>query len=845
MLRDYIWQRQYALRPDETYEQGLQRVANFIGSIDTPSTAPQFRALMQEGKFMPGGRILAGVGTAHGQLQNCFVLDGKPYAEGTTSWVMALALRLAKVTKVGGGCGLNLDPLAPKGSPSPEAGQLHLYIDPHHPNAEDFYNGALTDPQTGRRVLRGYKAARPTRTLHPQAHPVDDSIHDIFSWAFEAASLLSQGEDVHLNLSNLRPENSPILGSGGTSSGPASFALEVFDNMAHWVNLGGALSAGPVAALRYIFAPTLRVIRQGGTRRGAGMATLSIDHPDWQDFLTCKELSREQEEGDISTYNISFLVPASFMLEAAQSGTPQEQVLRRIAHHAHATGEPGLLFQDTINFHNALEKLYGPIKASNPCGEIPLYPDEPCNLGALNLAAFAGQEDHLAPSAKLATRFLDNVLSLTHAPITSIQKAIENRRRIGLGIMGLADYLILKGLRYDSSEGRQVARNLMGVMTLAALEESEALGKEQGIPSHVQQAGLQRRNIALMTVAPTGTTSMLLGVSSGIEPVYAASYQRRIGTEYKELLHPLLETLLNEERALSWARNTRTPLFDGDWKLPTLLEGIRHAHGSIQPLVKRGWLPPWLDVFLTAHDIAPEDHVAMQAAVQQAMDVNYAGNAISKTINLPSHATEEQVFNAYLQAWELDCKGITVYRDGSRGFQVLSTGEGDFDTWAAQFAPHPTSALRIREPVINAQVHKYDIGGRKLYITIGWNQQQEPVEVWVNLARPTPNEAVSTDIIGRLCSLSLKYGASVQDLQKHLQGHFDQSGGLASGLGFVNSIWDVVAAVLSEYTPHSTPAPVLALPSAPTDHACPHCSSPMAREEGCWKCYSCGHSKCG
>jgi ribonucleoside-diphosphate reductase alpha chain len=510
-------------------------------------------------------------------------------------------------------------------------------------------------------------------------------------------------------------------------------------------------------------------------------------------------------------------------------------------------------------------------KASNNTGgEIPLYPGEPCDLGHLNLPAFVrdGQVDYpaLETATKLAVRFLDDVLDVEKPPLPDISDAIQDKRRIGLGVMGLADLLIRLGLRYDSEEGRKLTQDVVTFITRTALDASEALAKERGIPTGVMRAGLTRRNIAVMTVAPTGTTSMLLGVSSGIEPVYAAVYKRRVGTEVKDVAHPLLLELLEQEQALEWLGNNNTPLArpDGGWNLDLLVQALNKTHGSVLPLVERGWLPPWFSCFLTAHDVSPLDHVRMQATVQGSFDSSIGGgNSISKTINLPHQASVEAVLEAYFAAWQLDCKGITVYRDGSRGYQVLSTGEGDFEAWADELEQRtellefedgtvvdsqslePASNLRLREEVIDAHVHKYEVGGRKVYITVGWNQAQEVVELWVHLSKPTPNEAVACDIIGRLASLAFKYGASVRDVQKHLEGHYDQSGGLAQSLGFVNSIWEVVASTLEAYKAPSVTVSAKPGPQPTASTAQCNCGGTLVREEGCWKCHSCGYSKCG
>jgi ribonucleoside-diphosphate reductase alpha chain len=921
-LKDHIWSRQYAIHPEESFEEGLRRVARHVAQAeahyggDPAEWAERFYRAMAEGRFVPGGRILAGSGTAHGNLLNCFVLDSAPYEGATTQGVLHLAKKLALITKVGGGTGLNLDPIPPKRPFTGKTGQLYLHISPAHPNFADVRDGRVTDRYTGEKVTRGYRAARFGRGPEGgRCLTVPDSIEGIWDTAHDAIAALLAGEDVTVDLTLLRPEGEPVQGSGGTSSGPASFAVEIFDNYARWAHLGGAEHAGPVATLRYVYAPTLRVIKQGGSRRGAGMATLSAWHADVFDFITAKDLERETAEGDISTFNISVLADELFMglvlgrwAEADEDRAKALERFKAIAEHAHATGEPGLLFVDTINLHNPLRRSDGPIVATNPCGEVTLYAGEPCDLGAINLAAFVRDRKvdfaGLAETAKLAVRFLDDVLDVEQSPLPEIHEAIRDKRRVGLGVMGLADMLIKLGLEYGSPEGRVAVQRVMATLVEAGLEASEELGKERGVPAGVRRAGLDRRNIALFTVAPTGTTSMLAGVTSGVEPLFAATYRRRIGTEVREVVHPLLLEMLEEERAREWLdRSPGSPLARSEggrwtWDLPRLLEALNKAHGSVQPLVKRGWLPPWFAVLQTAHDLDPEAHIRMQDAVQTAMDYylsftapglaegksvescpTHAGNSISKTINLPNQASVADVRRAYELAYTLGLKGCTVYRDGSRGFQVLSAGdaEADFEAWAEEveregallefddgtlvdldsrtvYAPHPQpptapTGVRVRESVIDSRTHKYAVGGRKVYVTVGWNRAGEVVEAFITLSKPTPNEAVAVDIVGRLVSLAFKYGASVDDVTKHLEGHFDQSGGLAEGLGFVNSLWDVVAAALRQYrSGPGLPGPEREAVGVPGTRRgdCPECGEgTLVRKGGCNKCERCGYEACG
>jgi len=706
-LEERIWGRQYAQAKGETFPQGAERVGN--GVAKTPEDAKAYTRMILDKTFVPGGRILAGAGSSHGNLLNCFVQDGNPHDDGTTQGVLHLAKKLALVTKVGGGNGLNLDRLPAKRPYTGKIGTAYVTIGDTHADHQGVQTGTYVDLQVGKQVTRGYRELKYVNTDLAQSISgqegtltlrVEDSVAGIWDAATEMVSALLEGREVVLDLTALRPEGSEVKGSGGTSSGPASFAVEIYDNFAKWAGLGGAEHAGPVATLRYVYAPTLRAIRHAGVRRGAGMATLSATHPDLLDFITAKDLEREQAEGDIGTFNISVLASDEFMRAATKAGTSEAKVLDAIAQHAWQTGEPGIIFNDAINLHNPLAEIDGPIMATNPCvtgdtkilttdgpkafrelaeagrdilvwavdpktrdmnvrvmrnprktrenspilkitfdsglelratpdhnlftlagekvqaqdlkpgdsvlayggepssryvpvpmgdgaypqaavnhkvisvepagaedvyngtvdefhtylipdelseglyaggivsancGEIPLYPAEPCDLGALNLAAFVHSDDQGKPyydalglqeTARLAVRFLDDVLDAEVAPLQEIHDAIQDKRRIGLGLMGLADMLIKLGLRYDSDEGRAMVQQVVGDIRDAALDESHKLGQERGVPAGVKRAGLERRNIAVFTVAPTGTTSMLAGVSGGVEPMFAATFVR-------------------------------------------------------------------------------------------------------------------------------------------------------------------------------------------------------------------------------------------------------------------------------------------------------------------------------
>lgn len=868
-----IAKRQYFQASDGDLLGMFRRVADWVAQPEASevraSTAERFYDLMVTKRFCPGGRVLAGAATQHGNVLNCFVQDGRPETEGTDAWVLHLATKLALVTKVGGGNGLNLDPIPPKRSYRGESGRLFVTISPSHADYDKVRSGTFMDLVHDTYVTRGYSTAEfveyhdvPSGVTVRQ---VGDSVESIWSHAGEIVTTMMRGEDLVIDLSGLRAEGVPVNGSGGTSSGPASFAVEVFDNFARWATLGGAEYAGPVATLRYIFAPTLRVIRQGGTRRGAGMATISITHPDVHDFITSKDLAREQAEGDISTFNISVLVTDDFMANARAQG--KGGVLYEIADHAWQTGEPGLIYVDRINQHNPMRASLGDIKSTNPCGEIPLFPGEPCDLGAINLDAYVSEQnvgmrgfDRAAFRADVHTtiRFLDNVLDVNKFALEDNREMSHYLRRLGLGIMGMADALIRMGYRYDSEEGRAAVQEMITELREAATAASKALAEERAPFPGIAESSLvsARRNVALLTVAPTGTTSMLMGVSSGVEPIFAPFIYRKIGASYAALIAPLFRELLERHApAAGYAKG-------GEWDWDKVVEAVQNNHGSVQGL---DFIPDDVKaVLVCAHDIAPSDHVKMQGVVQSAFDAGgeMVANSISKTINLPNEATVEDVFEAYALAFETGCKGITVYRDGSRQFQVLSTKvekkEESSASAPATPAPAATAAATAAapakarsferlpsEPLFDRPTRLTGFSDsvkltlpsgekRGFYVTVN-KQDGLPVEVFITSGKAGDEANADSEALGRVVSIALQYGVPAEALVKTLRGINGGMYGTYQGR-LVASRADLIA---------------VALETAGVENVlqrgvgCPDCAAPLRFEEGCMKCESCGYSKCG
>ncbi|MFQ6085692.1 MAG: vitamin B12-dependent ribonucleotide reductase [Candidatus Bathyarchaeia archaeon] len=470
---------------------------------------------------------------------------------------------------------------------------------------------------------------------------IEDSMESIFEAVKNMALIHQSGGGTGFSFSKLRPKGDVVRSTGGIASGPVSF-MSVFDR-------------------------ATEVIKQGGRRRGANMGILRVDHPDIYDFIMAKEKS-----GAFANFNLSVAVTEDFMRALRENDDydlinprtgktvkklPARRVFDLIVTMAWKSGDPGLIFLDTINKHNPTPKL-GRIEATNPCGELPLLPYESCNLGSINLSKMVNEGkidfDELERTVKVATHFLDNVIDVNRYPLPQIERMTKGNRKIGLGVMGFADMLVKLGLPYDSKQGLRTAERVMRFIQERGRETSTELAEERGVfpnwkDSVYFESETKVRNATVTTVAPTGTISTIADCSFGIEPIFALSYVRHvIDTELLEV-NPLFLEIAKK----------------GNFYSEDLMRKIG-VKGSIRGI--KGIPPDVQQVFRTAFDIDPEWHVRMQGAFQK-----YSDNAVSKTVNLPEYSTPQDVEKVYLLAYELGCKGITVFRYGSKE-QVLTIG---------------------------------------------------------------------------------------------------------------------------------------------------------------------------
>lgn len=618
----------------------------------------------------------------------------------------------------------------------------------------------------------------------------------------------NSGGGTGFSFSKLRPEGDFVRSTAGVASGPVSF-IRAFDI-------------------------TTNITKQGGTRRGANMGILKVDHPDILKFITAKE-----DPKALTNFNISVAVNKDFM-EAVKRGTDYDlinprtkevvgrlnakEVFDRIIDMAWRMGDPGMVFLDRINQDNPAPHL-GEIESTNPCGEVPLLPYESCNLGSINLSKTVAEKEgslvidweKFGRVVKTAVRFLDNVIDVNKYPLPQIEERTKAARKIGLGVMGFADMLMKLGIPYDSEQALKTAESVMKFIEEKSTAASVELAKERGkFPAfegsiYDQEGVPQVRNATRTTIAPTGTLSIIAGTSSGIEPPFALVYYRHV-LEGEKLLeaNPLFEEVARKEG------------FYSEQLMHTLAE-----RGRVRGLEA---VPEWVQrLFPTSHDISPEWHVKMQAAFQKHTD-----NAVSKTINMPNEATQENVAQAYMLAYEEGLKGITIYRDRSREAQVLTKAEPEKEE---KLIP------RERPGVTKGLTQRVTTGCGNLYITVNFDDQGNPFEVFSSLGKAGGCASAQLEGISRLCSLALRSGMDVESLVKQLKGIRCPSISWDKGHA-VLSCADAISSVLEKYIKGEVPAESLDM-SGNVAGQCPDCGSVLSYQEGCFVCPSCGYTKCG
>jgi ribonucleoside-diphosphate reductase alpha chain len=630
--------------------------------------------------------------------------------------------------------------------------------------------------------------------------PVEDSIDSIFDAIKNTALIHKSGGGTGFSFSRIRPENDPVMSTKGVASGPISF-MNIFD----------------VAT---------ETIKQGGTRRGANMGLLRVDHPDIVKFITCKNDTKK-----LTNFNISVGMTDAFM-QAVREDTDfpllnpctrrevnrvkATELFDLIVNSAWATGEPGIIFLDAINRTNPLAHL-GEVEATNPCGEQPLLPYESCNLGSLNLARMVedGAVNYRALKELVhnAVHFLDNVIDANRFPLDSIAENTRNNRKIGLGVMGFADLLLQLGIPYNSDDAVAVADEVMAFINKEAKTASALLADHRGsfptfAGSRYDGNGVGRmRNATVTTIAPTGTISIIAGASSGIEPLFAISYVRRVleGTELVEV-HPYFEEVARRRGFYS----------------PELMRAVAQT-GSVRDFKE---IPKDIRrLFVTAHDVSPRWHIKIQAAFQRHTD-----NAVSKTVNFPRGANPEDVRQVYLMAFEEGLKGVTIYRDGSREDQVLSFGKEDKPKEFQYIVPRP------RPEETTGVTRLINTGCGKLYVTV--NQDEDGFcEVFAQMGKTGGCASSQIESTGRLISLALRSGVHIEAIVKQI-----------NGIRCPHSMWqngrqvlscpDAIAQVLSQVSETKLPTPNAAM------GACPDCGGAVEPEGGCLVCRACGFSKC-
>jgi len=649
--------------------------------------------------------------------------------------------------------------------------------------------------------------------------PIGDSIEEIFDAVKYAAMIHKSGGGTGFSFTNIRAKDSRVGTTGGIASGPVSF-LRIFNT-------------------------ATEQIKQGGTRRGANMGILRIDHPDILEFIRAKE-----QEGEFNNFNLSVGITEKFM-EAVEAGADYplidpvtnkkrgtlnaKEVFDILVNKAWISGDPGIVFLDRINRDNPTPKQ-GDMESTNPCGEQPLLPFEACNLGSINLSKFVRANIHLRDKIAdaidwdqfrdvihMGVRFLDNVIDASKFPLDRIAETVRKNRKIGLGVMGFADMLFALQVPYDTEKAQKLAEKIMQFMQDEGRNASHQLAVERGaFPSFEESIyanGRILRNATITTIAPTGTLSILAGCSSGVEPIFALAFSRNVmdGERLVEV-NPFFENALKNS-------NLHTA---------ELMEIVSNV-GSIANV---DFVPQqFREVFVTAMDISPEAHLLMQAAFQK-----YTDNAVSKTVNLPNNATIADIDHIYRLAYSTGCKGVTVYRDGCKVGQVLTTGECKKATDTTPVGTAGT-IVRQRPDIMEGFTQKVKTGLGVLYLTVN-EVDGKPFEVFTTIGKSGRSITAKAEAIGRLVSLCFRSGVSVRDVVQQLKGIGGEHP-VFQKKGMLLSIPDAISWVLENRYLKDEP-PVDALGDRNLQNpSCPECSSEMTFQEGCHICQSCGYSRCG
>jgi ribonucleoside-diphosphate reductase alpha chain len=655
--------------------------------------------------------------------------------------------------------------------------------------------------------------------------PVGDSMEDIFTSVKNTALIHKSGGGTGFSFSHIRPKNDRVKSTKGISSGPLSF-MRVFD----------------IAT---------ETVKQGGTRRGANMGILHCTHPEIMDFVEIKE-----KDGVLSNFNISVALSTEFMdalkhddeypLRNPRTGEvvgrmKASKVFKRIVELSWKNGEPGVIFLDRINEFNPTPHI-APIESTNPCGEQPLLPYESCNLGSINLAHMITEENgvrkvdyfKLANTVRTAIRFLDDVIEMNKYPLPEIEKMTKGNRKIGLGVMGFADLLVEFDIPYNSHAAANLAEEVMKFIQEESKKVSAYLAQERGPFPNFKGSifdkpdGIKMRNATTTTIAPTGTLSMIANCSSGVEPLFAIVFEKNVldGQHLMEV-HPAFERVARAEGFYS----------DEFMKMVAESGSLNKIYGIPKRI---------RDVFVTAHDIEPRWHVTLQGAFQK-----YTDNAVSKTVNFRNNATSADVEEVFKHAYELGCKGVTVYRDGSRANQVITKGTGGQHAEGGTLVAGMTIQPRPRPAITQGRTYKTKTGCGNLYVNVN-RDDHGLCEIFTQMGKSGGCAASNSEAVGRMISLALRSGVDPKSIVEQLRGIRCPVPTWNEGemiLSCADAIGRVLEKAMQDFGITSgAPGTAKQITYTQLDMGlcpeCPECGGIMEHEGGCAVCKTCGFSKC-